>query len=75
MAAVKQAELEIRKDEDDRNAAANKALLKDAAKKAKSGGQPPANPPIEFHFTDTNQSVDLHLSDTNSESVIEREKP
>jgi general secretion pathway protein D len=74
MAAVKQAELEIRNDEDTRNAAANKAMLKDEARKAKQGGQP-TNPPIDFHFTNTNESVDLHLTDTNSASVIEKEKP
>jgi general secretion pathway protein D len=73
MAAVKQAELEIRKDEDDRNAAANKALLKDEAKKAKKAGQP-ATPNVEFQ-SNTNESVDLHLSDTNSEPVIEKETP
>jgi type II secretory pathway component GspD/PulD (secretin) len=70
MAGVKQAELEIRKDEDDRNAKANKTLLKDEAKKAKT----PAAPNVEFH-SNTNESVDLHLNDTNSESVIEKEKP
>jgi type II secretory pathway component GspD/PulD (secretin) len=46
MAAVKQAELEIRKDEDDRNAAANKALLKQEAKEARKAASPPANPPV-----------------------------
>ena len=75
MAAVKQAELAIRKDEDERNAAANKALLKNQAKEARKSGQSPTNPPIEFHFIGTNESVDLHLNDTNSESVIELEKP
>jgi len=75
MAAVKQAELAIRRDEDERNAAANKALLKNEAKEARKAGQSPTNPPMEFHFISTNESVDLHLNDTNSESVIEKEKP
>jgi general secretion pathway protein D len=75
MAAVKQAELAIRKDEDERNATANRALLKNAAKEARNPGQSPTNPPIEFHFIGTNESVNLHLNDTNSESVIELEKP
>ena len=75
MAAVKQAELAIRKDEDERNVTANKALLKNQAKEARKSGQSPTNPPIEFHFIGTNESVDLHLNDTNSESVIELEKP
>ena len=75
MAAVKQAEMEIRRDEDARNAAANKALLKMEAKAAGKAGQPPTNPPIEFRFIGTNESVDLHLNDTNSESAIEKEKP
>ena len=73
MAGVKQAELDIRADEDARNAAANKALLRDEAKKAKNAGKP-ATPNVEFH-PDTNESVNLHLNDTNSESVIEKEKP
>ena len=71
MAAVKQAELEIRRDEDTRNAIANKALLKDEATKA---GQPPAAPNVEFQ-SNTNEAVNLHLNDTNSESVIEQETP
>ena len=74
MAAVKQAELDIRRDEDQRNAAANKALLKDEAKGAKKAGQQPATPNVEFH-PNTNESVNLHLTDTNSASVIEKEKP
>jgi general secretion pathway protein D len=84
MAAVKQAELEIRKDEDARNAKANKELLRDEAKKARQAGSQSTNPPVELHLYDTNSAdiflgetntVDLHLSDTNSESVIEKAKP
>jgi hypothetical protein len=84
MAAVKQAELAIRKDEDDRNAKANKELLQEEAKKAKKAGTQSTNPPVGLHLYDTNSvdifigdtnTVDLHLSDTNSESVIERENP
>ena len=74
MAAVKNAEREIRNDEDQRNAIANKALLKDEAKQAKKAGQQPATPNVEFQ-SNTNESVNLHLSDTNSESAIEKEKP
>jgi general secretion pathway protein D len=75
MAAVKQAELDIRKDEDARNAKANKELLDAAAKEAKKAGHHPTNPPVEIHLEDTNQSVNLHLNDTNTESVIEKERP
>jgi type II secretory pathway component GspD/PulD (secretin) len=73
MAGVKQAELDIRKDEDNRNAKANKTLQKQEAKKDKSAAQEPTNPPIEFHFTESNQ-VDLHLEDTNSESLKIRQQ-
>jgi general secretion pathway protein D len=84
MAAVKQAELDIRKDEDNRNDKANKELLRDEARKAKQAGSQSTNPPVELHLYDTNSAdiflgetntVDLHLSDTNSESVIEKAKP
>ena len=75
MAAVKQAELDIRRDEDNRNAIANKALLKEEAKEAKKAGRQSTNPPPEFHFIGTNESVDLHLTDTNSNSAIEQETP
>jgi len=84
MAAVKQAELAIRKDEDARNDKANKELLQDEAKKAKQAGWQATNPPVDIHLYDTNSTdiflgdtntVDLHLSDTNSASVIEKENP
>jgi len=84
MAAVKQAEMEIRKNEDARNAKANKELLQEEAKKAKKAGTQSTNPPVGLHLYDTNSvdiflgntnTVDLHLSDTNSESVIEKQNP
>ena len=81
MAAVKQAELEIRRDEDDRNAKANKEILKLEATKAAQGqkaGQQSTNQPLDvppnLDIIDTNQAVKLHLKDTNTESVIEKEK-
>jgi type II secretory pathway component GspD/PulD (secretin) len=82
MAGVKQAELEIRKDEDDRNAKANQEILKKEAKKAaqaqKAGPQAtnqPLDVPPNLDIIDTNQTVKLHLKDTNTEAVIEKAKP
>ena len=74
MAAIKQAEVDIRKDEDSRNAAANRALLKDEAKKARNPGVEPAVPDIDSQFS-TNESVDLHLAEPDSKSVNQTGKP
>jgi type II secretory pathway component GspD/PulD (secretin) len=61
MAAVKQAEVEIRRDEDARNAAAQKEMEVEAAKQAKRAGHPVTNSSDQFHFLDTN-SVNLQLT-------------
>ena len=75
MAAVKQAEVDIRRDEDLSNAAANKEMEKAAAKQAKQGGQSPTNPAVQFHFLETN-NVNLELnSGTNSAPATANPKP
>ena len=78
MAGIKQAEVEIRKDEDDRNAAANKELKKmdekEAARRAKEGTNAPdpfGNPRIEFRHSQTNRptDIDINLEDSDTNSV------
>jgi type II secretory pathway component GspD/PulD (secretin) len=61
MAGVKQAELEIRQDEDARNATAQKEMEAEAARQAKKAGHLVTNSSDQFHFLDTN-SVNLHLT-------------
>jgi general secretion pathway protein D len=74
LSALKQAELEIREDEDARNAKADKELAAAAALKAKNAAKQPTNPPVEIHFSDTN-AAEFHLISTNTPSVIEKQKP
>ncbi len=75
MAAVKQAEVEIRQDEDQRNAAANNEMEKAAARQSKQAGQSSTNPAVQFHFTETN-TVNLELpSATNSAPAAANPKP
>jgi general secretion pathway protein D len=57
MAGVKQAELEIRADEDQRNAAANAEMKKMEERKAKEAARAGTNAPVK---------VDMNDSDTNS---------
>ncbi len=78
MAAVKQAEMEIRRDEDQRNDEAAKALTKqekDDAEKAKKTGHPVIRHSDEFNLRGTNQPENYHLNDTNSTTVIIKSKP
>jgi general secretion pathway protein D len=63
MAAVKQAEVDIRRDEDKRNAAAQKEMEAEAARELKRTGHAVTNSDDEFHFLDTNH-VNLHLTNT-----------
>jgi general secretion pathway protein D len=61
MAAVKEAEVEIRRDEDRRNAAAQKEMEAEAARELKRTGHPVTNSDEEFHFLDTSH-VNLQLT-------------
>jgi len=84
MGGITQAEREIRKDEDARNAQANKELAADAAKQAKKdkkAGIQHTNSPaqfnpndvdtsVEFHVFGTNDAIDFHLSPSNHPTEI-----
>ena len=70
MAAVKRAELDIREDEAKNNAAANKALSR-LIKPRKTARSPPSD---DFNLIDTNLPVNLRPIDTNSYSVIHKQK-
>ena len=61
MAAVKEAEVDIRRDEDKRNAAAQKEMEAEAAAELKRTGHVVTNSDDEFHFLDTNH-VNLQLT-------------
>jgi general secretion pathway protein D len=78
MAAVKQAEMEIRRDEDQRNAVADKELQKQEkadAEKAKRTGQPAFRHTDDFNLSGTNEPEDIHLHDTNSAPLMIRPRP
>jgi general secretion pathway protein D len=66
MAAVEQAEVDIRKDEDARNARAAKELAAEAAKEAKKGRT--NSPPVNLQLQGTN-------ANTNAASQSEMERP
>jgi type II secretory pathway component GspD/PulD (secretin) len=66
MAAVEQAELEIRADEATRNAAAAAELAREEARRAKKAGNTKTNAPVDLHIDNTQ---------TNSASQSEMEQP